>query len=174
MGDQHHYHRWGQHKHGGPMPHLHGSQAEFNAAHQPTTALELREDIRAIMRAGGEVPAGIAERTWWPADLIREITEWHDAGRPDAAVTAGMVHMGTYPVNTTRPPLGEERKMTITLKDIQPGLSAWVDVEGTQYIAYCKELPVIGVGTTIGNAIDSLLGCLETYHRLNEEWEDTK
>ena len=46
------------------------------------SAHQLREDIRAIMRAGGEAPPDIAERTWWPADLVREITEWHEAGRP--------------------------------------------------------------------------------------------
>ena len=108
MEIHHHYHPlWGSHQHAeGNAPHAHSSLAAFDDANRPTTALQLREDIRAIMRAGGEVPAKIAERTWWPADLIREITEWHDAGRPDAALTAGMVRAGTYPTDATPGDIG--------------------------------------------------------------------
>ena len=65
----------------------------------PMSAFRLREDIRAIMRAGGDVPEDIAERTWWPADLIREITEWHDNRRPDAERSAGM----RFPASRERP-----------------------------------------------------------------------
>ena len=48
----------------------------------PYSALELRQDIRAIMRNGGRIPQDVADRSWWAEDLVREITEWHDAGRP--------------------------------------------------------------------------------------------
>ena len=41
----------------------------------------LREDVRAIMR-GEDVDSAIAQ------DLLREVTEWHDAGRPDDRGTA--------------------------------------------------------------------------------------
>ncbi len=59
------------------------------------TASELREDIRAIMRNGGNVPPKIAERTWWPEDLIREITEWDRLGRPDARETKEMLRQAS-------------------------------------------------------------------------------
>ena len=48
------------------------------------SAAQLRDECRAIMRAGGDEPPS---DHWWPADLVREITEWHDAGRPNAAKT---------------------------------------------------------------------------------------
>lgn len=40
-----------------------------------------REQIRAIMRGEGDPDAAAAH------DLIREVTEWHDEGRPNAART---------------------------------------------------------------------------------------
>ena len=50
------------------------------------SAGQLRDELRAIMRAGSDASAVEASTDqWWPADLIREVTEWHDAGRPTAA-----------------------------------------------------------------------------------------
>ena len=40
-----------------------------------------REDVRGAMRAGGVTDNAVV------SDLIREVAEWHDAGRPDAEET---------------------------------------------------------------------------------------
>lgn len=41
--------------------------------------IEFREQVRAIMRGEGDPDAAAAH------SLVREVTEWHDAGRPDMA-----------------------------------------------------------------------------------------
>ena len=52
------------------------------------TAHQLREELRAIMRAGGDAaPVEAATGHWWPGELLREVTEWHDAGQPTATET---------------------------------------------------------------------------------------
>ena len=56
-------------------------------------AIRLRDELRAIMR-------GEDSRNALAIDLIREVTEWHDAGRPDITRTREMltgrriVHIG--------------------------------------------------------------------------------
>ena len=40
-----------------------------------------REDVRGAMRAGGVTDNAVV------SDLIREVAEWHDAGRPDVEET---------------------------------------------------------------------------------------
>lgn len=68
--------------------HVYGSDSAHYLAH------ELREDVRAMMR--GDLQSE-DHWTWWPGDLIREVTEWHDAGRPNAEETVAMVKAGTFP-----------------------------------------------------------------------------
>ena len=47
------------------------------------SASQLRDEVRAAGGDASEVEA--ATDHWWPADLIREVTEWHDSGRPTVA-----------------------------------------------------------------------------------------
>ena len=54
-----------------------GGKAEFYKAGW----IAFREDVRAAMRAGGVTDNAVV------SDLIREVAEWHDEGRPDIGET---------------------------------------------------------------------------------------
>ena len=67
---------------------LHGVEAEFvieewtGDSEHTTGWLAMREDLRRVMRTGGQASGNAVVD-----DLIREIAEWHDAGRPDVDET---------------------------------------------------------------------------------------
>lgn len=52
----------------------------------------MREDLRRVMRTGGKSSGNAVVD-----DVIREITEWHDAGQPDAEETFRRVRAGDWP-----------------------------------------------------------------------------
>ena len=98
----------------------------------PMAAFRLRADIRAIMRAGGEVPADIAKRSWWPEDLIREVTEWHDAGRPDAATTVARIRADNHSFDLPYHPNTEPEGRTLyryTEADVKRAVWQWLSEE---------------------------------------------
>ena len=67
---------------------LHGVEAEFvieewtGGSEHETGWFAMREDLRRVMRTGGQASGNAVVD-----DLIREIAEWHDAGRTDADET---------------------------------------------------------------------------------------
>jgi len=64
------------------------------------SAQQMREEIRAMMR--GDLQPNECW-SWWPADLIREITEWHDDGRPQVGKIA-VIAAGELPIIKTPEP----------------------------------------------------------------------
>ena len=67
---------------------FHGVEAEFvieqwvGEGEHKTGWFAMREDLRRVMRAAGKASGNAVVD-----DLIREVAEWHDAGRPDAEET---------------------------------------------------------------------------------------
>ena len=74
--------------HGHEYTDLHGVEAEFvieewtGDSEHKTGWFAMREDLRRVMRTGGQASGNAVVD-----DLIREIAEWHAAGRPDADET---------------------------------------------------------------------------------------
>lgn len=49
-------------------------------------------------------------------------------------------------------------------------LTGRVEEHGDSYISFCNELPLIGIGETSEDAMNSFLTCVNDYLKLSNEW----